>query len=123
MIENNTSKFRGFESEHIISKISNVVNELRFIDDRMTFIEQMISLNVLLSTHDQPLSTTFRTIDEKAQDPTYFIATYFDTKDIDKALWVYRIVRLLARYIFFPIDFLRQTMMNTLCWQRGRVFR
>ena len=49
--------------------------------------------------YDLRLSTTFRTIDEKAQDPTYFVATYFDTKDIEQALWVYRIVRLLARYI------------------------
>lgn len=109
MIENNTSKFGGFDSERIIDKISKVANELSLTDDRMTFIEQMISLNALLSTYDLPLSTTFRTIDEKAQDPSYFIATYFDTKDIDEALWVYRIVRLLARYIllsdrFFETD-------------------
>jgi len=49
--------------------------------------------------YDLHISTTFRTIDEKAQDPTYFVATYFDTKDIQQALWVYRMVRLLARYI------------------------
>jgi hypothetical protein len=49
--------------------------------------------------YDLHISTTFRTIDEKAQDPTYFVATYFDTKDIEQALWVYRMVRLLARYI------------------------
>jgi hypothetical protein len=65
----------------------------------MAFIEQMISLSRLLMMYDLHLSTTFRTIDEKAQDPTYFVATYFDTKDIEQALWVYRMVRLLARYI------------------------
>jgi len=59
----------------------------------------MISLNKLLSLHDPHGSTSFRTVDEKAQDPTYFIATYFDTEDIDQALWVYRLVRLLTRYI------------------------
>jgi hypothetical protein len=105
MIENNTSKPRDSDSERILDKISKVVNELSFTDDSLTLIEKMISLNVLLSTYDQPLSATFRDIDEKAQDPTYFIATYFDTKDIDQALWVYRIVRLLARYILLSDRF------------------
>lgn len=109
MVENDSSKFRDLDSERIIDKISKMAKELSFTDDIMIFIEQMISLNMLLSTYDSSLSTTFRTIDEKAQDPTYFIATYFDTKDIDQALWVYRIVRLLARYIllsdrFFETD-------------------
>ena len=83
----------------IIDKISKAAKELSFPNDKMTFIEQMISLSKLLMMYDLHLSTTFRTIDEKAQDPTYFVATYFDTKDIQQALWVYRMVRLLARYI------------------------
>jgi len=49
--------------------------------------------------YDLNISTTFRTIDEKAQDPTYFVATYFDTKDMEQALWVHRMIRLLARYV------------------------
>ena len=80
-------------------KFLKQLKELSFPNDRMTFIEQMISLSRLLMMYDLHLSTTFRTIDEKAQDPTYFVATYFDTKDIEQALWVYRMVRLLARYI------------------------
>jgi hypothetical protein len=99
MIDNNTSKFRGFDNERIADKISDIVKGLDFSDDRMIFIEQMISLNKLLSSNDSHESTSFLTVDEKAQDPTYFIATYFDTKDIDQALWVYRLVRLLTRYI------------------------
>jgi hypothetical protein len=83
----------------IIDKISKAAKELSFPNDKMTFIEQMISLSSLLMRYDLHISTTFRTIDEKAQDPTYFVATYFDTKDIQQALWVYRMVRLLARYI------------------------
>ena len=83
----------------IIDKISKAAKELSFPNDKMAFIEQMISLSRLLMMYDLHLSTTFRTIDEKAQDPTYFVATYFDTKDIQQALWVYRMVRLLARYI------------------------
>lgn len=83
----------------IIDKISKAAEELRFLNDKMAFIEQMISLSRLLMRYDLHISTAFRTIDEKAQDPTYFVATYFDTKDIQQALWVYRMVRLLARYI------------------------
>jgi hypothetical protein len=105
MIEINTSKFRDFDNEDIVNKISKAVKELSFTNDGMIFIEQMISLSILLSTYDLPLSTTFRAIDEKAQDPSYFIATYFDTKDIDQALWVYRMVRLLTRYILLSDRF------------------
>ncbi|MFZ0741557.1 MAG: hypothetical protein WAM54_08190 [Nitrososphaeraceae archaeon] len=83
----------------IIDKISKAAKELSFPNDKMAFIEQMISLSRLLMSYDLHISTAFRTIDEKAQDPTYFVATYFDTKDIQQALWVYRMVRLLARYI------------------------
>ncbi len=105
MIDNNTSMFRGFDSERVTDKISAIVKGLDFSGDRMTFIEQMISLNRVLSSYDPHESTSFRTVDEKAQDPTYFVATYFDTKDIDQALWVYRLVRLLTRYILLSDKF------------------
>jgi len=99
MREINTTNLRDKGQEVIIDKISKAAKELSFLNDKMAFIEQMISLSRLLMKYDFNLSTTFRTIDEKAQDPTYFVATYFDTKDIHQALWVYRMVRLLARYI------------------------
>jgi len=99
MIETNTSKFKKIDNEIIINKISKAAKELNFTNDTMTFVKQMISLSLLLRTYDSPLSTTLRAIDEKTQDPSYFIATYFDTNDIDLALWVYRIVRLLSRSI------------------------
>jgi len=83
----------------IIDKISKAVQELSFPNDNITFIEKMISLSRLLMRYDFNISATFRTIDEKAQDPTYFVAAYFDTKDIKQALGVHRMVRLLARYI------------------------
>ena len=105
MIETNTSKFKDVKTQAIIDKISKVAGELSFITNIVTFIEQMISLSILLRTCYPPLSTTFRTIDEKAQDPSYFIATYFDTKDIDQSLWVYKLVRLLARYILLSDRF------------------
>ena len=99
MGEINTTNFRDKGQKVIIDKISKAVKELSFPSDKITFMEQMISLSRLLMRYDFNISTAFRTIDEKAQDPTYFVATYFDTKDIQQALWVYRMVRLLARYI------------------------
>jgi hypothetical protein len=85
MIDDNTSMFRGLDSKRVTDEISTIVKGLDFSGDRMTFIEQMISLNRVLSSYDPHESTSFRTVDEKAQDPTYFIATYFDTKDIHQA--------------------------------------
>jgi hypothetical protein len=116
IIGTNMSNFRNFDKEGIVDKISKAAKELDFTNDIMGFIEQIISLSILLSNFDPPLSTTYRTIDEKAQDPSYFIATYFDTKDVYQALWVYRMVRLLARYVllldrFFEIGDDRYTWM------------
>ena len=99
MGEINTTNLGDKGQKVIIDKISKAAKELSFLNDKMAFIEQMITLSRLLMRYDFNISTTFRTIDEKAQDPTYFVATYFDTKDIHQALWVYRMVRLLARYI------------------------
>jgi len=99
MGEINTTNLGDKGQKVIIDKISKAAKELSFLNDKMAFIEQMITLSRLLMRYDFNISTTFRTIDGKAQDPTYFVATYFDTKDIQQALWVYRMVRLLARYI------------------------
>ena len=99
MGEINTTNLGDKGQKVIIDKISKAAKELSFPNDKMAFIEQMISLSRLLMSYDLHISTAFRTIDEKAQDPTYFVATYFDTKNIQQALWVYRMVRLLARYI------------------------
>ena len=99
MIESNTSKFKDTDIEVIIEKITKAVKEITLANDRMTFIEQMISLSKLLMTHDLHISSAYKGIDEKAQDPTYFVAAYYDTNDIDQALWIHRMVRLLARYI------------------------
>ena len=99
MIESNTSKFKDTDIEVIIEKISIAVKEITLANDRMTFIEQMISLSKLLMAHDLHISSAYKGIDEKAQDPTYFVAAYYDTNDIDQALWIHRMVRLLARYI------------------------
>ena len=99
MTKINNSKFRDFNKEVIIEKISIAAKEITLTNDRVTFIERMISLSKLLMKYDLLFSSVYRTLDEKAQDPSYFVAAYIDTKDIDQALWIYRIVRLLTRYI------------------------
>ncbi len=99
LVEVKTTKLQAKKEKAIIDKISRVSKELSFPNDRMTLIEQMISLSKLLMKYDLNISTTFRIIDEKAQDPTYFVATYFDTKDMEQALGVHRMIRLLARYV------------------------
>jgi len=99
VVEIKNINLRDKEEKSIIDKISKVAKELSFPDDRINFIGQMISLSKLLMMYDLNISTTFRNVDEKAQDPTYFVATYFDTKDMEQALWVYRMIRLLARYV------------------------
>ncbi|MFL6341937.1 MAG: hypothetical protein ACJ72U_10385 [Nitrososphaeraceae archaeon] len=65
----------------------------------------MVSLSELLSSFHSNLDNPFPGIDENAQDPTYFIAAYFDTKNIAESLWVYRIVRSLTRYILLSDRF------------------
>jgi hypothetical protein len=65
----------------------------------------MVSLSALLSSFDRNLDNSYPAIDENAQDPTYFIAAYFDTKNIAEALWVYRIIRSLTRYILLSDRF------------------
>ena len=79
MIECNTSKFKDTDMEVIIEKISIAVKEITLANDRMTFIEQMISLSKLLMAHDLHISSAYNGIDEKAQVPTYFVADYIDT--------------------------------------------
>jgi hypothetical protein len=99
MVDIKTIDLRDKKVKTIIDKISKVTKELTFPDDKKTFIKQMISLSRLLMMYDLKISRVFRTIDQKAQDPTYFVATYFDTKDVEQALWVYRMIRLLTRYV------------------------
>ena len=89
MLARNTSKFKDTYKEVIIERITKAVKEIKDGGDRMAFIEQMISLSKLLMTYDLHISNAYKVIDEKAQDPTYFVAAYFDTNDIDKALWIH----------------------------------
>ena len=99
MIERNTSKFKDIDKEVIIEKITKAVKEIKVAGDRMAFIEQMISLSKLLMTYDLHISNAYKDIDEKAQDPSYFVTAYLDTNDIDEALWIHGMIRLLTRYI------------------------
>src|SRR5215213_10521500 len=101
-----TSKPNDFENRVYLDKISKSIRDLTSTaSDTLLFVQQMVSLSALLSSLDRNLGNSFPAIDENAQDPTYFIATYFDTKNITEALWVYRIVRSLTRYILLSDKF------------------
>jgi hypothetical protein len=101
-----TSKSNDFENRVYLDKISKSIRDLTSTaNDTLLFVQQMVSLSALLSSLDRNLGNSFPAIDENAQDPTYFIATYFDTKNIAEALWVYRIVRSLTRYVLLSDRF------------------
>ena len=105
-----TSKLSDFENRVYLDKISKSIKDLNSTaTDTLLFVEQMVSLSELLSSFDRNLdnnnNNSFPAIDENAQDPTYFIAAYFDTKNIADALSVYRIVRSLTRYILLSDRF------------------
>jgi hypothetical protein len=103
-----TSKLSDFENRVYLDKISKSIKDLNpTATDTLLFVEQMVSLSELLSSFDRHLdnNNSFPAIDENAQDPTYFIAAYFDTKNIADALSVYRIVRSLTRYILLSDRF------------------
>ena len=100
-----TPKLRDFENKVYLDKISTSIKDLISTTDILHFVKQMVSLSALLSNFDQKFDNSFPLIDENAQDPTYFIAAYFDTKNIADALSVYRIVRSLTRYILLSDRF------------------
>ena len=103
-----TSKLNDFENRVYLDKISKSVRDLNSTaTDTLLFVEQMVSLSALLRSLDRNLgnNNSFPAIDENAQDPTYFIAAFFDTKNIAEALWIYRIVRSLTRYILLSDRF------------------
>jgi len=102
-----TSKFNDSENRVYLDKISKSVRDLNSTaSDTLLFVEQMVSLSALLNSFDRNFNNhSFPAIDENAQDPSYFIAAYFDTKNIAEALLVYRIVRSLTRYILLSDRF------------------
>jgi hypothetical protein len=101
-----TSKLSDSENRVYLDKISKSIRDLNSTAfNTQLFVEQMVSLSALLNSFDRNFNNSFPAIDENAQDPTYFIAAYFDTKNIAEALWVYRIVRSLTRYILLSDRF------------------
>jgi hypothetical protein len=100
-----TSKHSEFENRVYLDKISKSVRDLNFTTDALHFVQQMVPLSALLSSFDRNLDNSFPEVDENAQDPTYFIAAYFDTKNLAESIWLYRIVRSLTRYILLSDRF------------------
>jgi hypothetical protein len=79
-----TSKLSDSENRAYLDKISKSVRDLNSTaSDTLLFVEQMVSLGALLNSFDRNFNNhSFPGIDENTQDPTYFIAAYFDTKII-----------------------------------------
>ena len=101
-----TSTLSDSENRDYLDKISRSARDLNSTAiDTILFVEQMMSLSALLNSFDRNFNNSFPAIDENAQDPTYSIAAYFDTKNIAEALWVYRIVKSLTRYILLSDRF------------------
>ena len=102
-----TPKLSDSENRVFLDKISKSVRDLNSTPtDTLLFVQQMVSLSALLSSFDRNFNNhSLPAIDENAQDPTYFIAAYFDTKNIAEALLVYRTVRSLTRYILLSDRF------------------
>jgi hypothetical protein len=100
-----TSKLRDFENRVYLAKISMSIRDLNSTTDILLFVKQMVTLSALLSNFDRNLDNSFPVIDENTQDPTYFIAAYFDTKNIAESIWIYRLVRSLTRYILLSDRF------------------
>jgi hypothetical protein len=93
------SRFNDFENRVYLSKISELAKDLNNMRDPLIFVQRMVSLSILLSHFDRNQDVSFPGIDENANDPTYFLAAYFDTENIAEALRVYRIVKSLTRYV------------------------
>jgi hypothetical protein len=96
------------------------LSELDPAKDGLLFVQQIVSLGALLTLLDKDLDDSFSAIDQNARDPTYFLAAYFDTKNIVDALWVYKIIRSLTRYVLF-IDRFYETGNNRYDWLAKRV--
>jgi hypothetical protein len=100
-----TSRINDFENKVYLDKISRSIQELYSTTDILLFVQQMVPISKLLNSFDRYLGNAFPDIDENTRDPTYFIAAYFDTKNISESIWVYRIVRALTRYVLLSDRF------------------
>jgi hypothetical protein len=101
-----TSGLIDFQNRVYLDRISRLVRDLSSTSiDSQLFVNQMVSLSKLLSSLHRKLDKSIPSIDKNAQDPSYFIAAYFDTTNMDEAILVYRIVRSLTRIILLSDRF------------------
>src|ERR671919_1385315 len=102
------SKVSDFQNRIYLDRISKSLRDLSStITDAQLFVQQMVSLSTLLTSLERKLDKSYSTIDKNTQDPTYFIAAYFDTRNVSEALLVYRIVSC-YRYVVVVLLLLRK---------------
>lgn len=100
MTKIDTIAYEVYSNEVLVNKISDMAQFLVTTRNESSFTKGIDQLGKLLSRYDPPLSPILRSIDEKGQDlPAYFVAGYFNSKDVRKGLRVYTMTRLLVRYI------------------------
>lgn len=64
------------------------------------FIEGLDEIAGILGRYDPAPSPLLNALDHKTQDmATYFFAAYSDTGDVDRSIFVYKIVKSLVRYV------------------------
>ena len=101
-----TSGLIDFQNRVNLDRISKSVRDLSSTNiDSPLFVHKMLSLSKQLSSLHRKLDKSIPSIDKNAQDPSYFIAAYFDTTNIGDAILVYRIVRSLTRFILLSDRF------------------
>ena len=122
IISNNGDHISDLEHTVYLDKLVESLKDLSSTTDTLNFVKQMVSLSTLLTSLNRNIDNSYPTVDKNAQDPTYFIAAYFDTKNIAIALWVYRIIRSLTRYILFS-DMFYETGNNRYALLAKQVYR
>ena len=101
-----TSGLIDFQNQVYFDRIYRLVRDLSSTSiDSQLFVNQMVSLSKLLSSLHRKLDKLIPSIDKNAQDPSYFIAAYFDTTSIGDAILVYWIIRSLTRIILLSDRF------------------
>jgi hypothetical protein len=98
------SEVRPPERAALMNRIAKSMGALNTETDALHFAELMVPLSVALKYIDTS-AENYSVVDENTLDPTYFIAAYFDTRNMVEALWVYRIVRSLTRCILLSDKF------------------
>jgi hypothetical protein len=89
-------------------RLQMLCRAIRKIDsstDTFHFINQFIKVGRCLVEIERRSGNYMERLDHNASDPTYFLATYYETENIDRSLGAYRLIKLLTRFIILSDKF------------------